>query len=105
MFPGIEYIKTCLNGLLLRITNLAKEIDKKISDAMDASKADWTQNDQDALNYVKNRPMYSYQENVGTEYSVSGISSNPLPLVFGEYWRFPSLLHRPGRIAWHPPCP
>lgn len=86
MFPGIEYIKTCLNGLLLRITNLAKEIDKKISDAMDASKADWNQNDQDALNYVKNRPMYSYQENVGTEYSVSGISSNPLPLVFGEEW-------------------
>ena len=86
MLPGIEYIKTCLNGLLLRITNLAKEIDKKISDVMDASKADWNQNDQDALNYVKNRPMYSYQENVGTEYSVSGISSNPLPLVFGEEW-------------------
>lgn len=86
MFPGIEYIKTCLNGIRLRITNLAKEIDKKISDAMAASKADWNQNDPDALNYVKNRPMYSYQENVGTEYSVSGISSNPLPLVFGEEW-------------------
>ena len=86
MFPGIEYIKTCLNGILLRITNLAKEIDKKILDAMAAYKADWNQNDQDALNYVKNRPMYSYQENVGTEYIISDISSNPLPLVFGEEW-------------------
>lgn len=86
MFPVIEYIKTCLNGLLLRITNLEKEIDKKISDAMAAYKADWNQNDPDALDYVRNRPMYSYQENVGTEYIISGISSNPLPLVFGEEW-------------------
>lgn len=86
MFPGIEYIKTCLNGIRLRITNLAKEIDQKILDAMAAYKADWNQNDQDALNYVKNRPMYSYQENIGTEYIISDISSNPLPLVFGEEW-------------------
>lgn len=86
MFPGIEYIKTCLNGIRLRITNLAKEIDQKILDAMAAYKADWNQNDRDALNYVKNRPMYSYQENIGTEYIISDISSNPLPLVFGEEW-------------------
>lgn len=86
MFPVIEYIKTCLNGVRLRITNLAKEIDKKISDAMAASKADWNQNDPDALNYVKNRPMYPYQKNVGKEYIISDISSNPLPLVFGEEW-------------------
>lgn len=90
MFPLIEYIKTCLNGILLRITNLAKEIDKKIdkniSDAMAASKADWNQNDPDALNYVKNRPMYPYQENIGKEYIISDISSNPFPLVFGEEW-------------------
>lgn len=90
MFPGIEYIKTCLNGILLRITNLAKEIDKKIdkniSDAMAASKADWNQNDPDALNYVKNRPMYPYQENIGKEYIISDISSNPFPLVPGEEW-------------------
>lgn len=86
MFPVIEYIKTCLNGIRLRITNLAKEIDQKILDAMAAYKADWNQNDQDALNYVKNRPMYSYQENIGTEYIISDISSNPLPLVFGEEW-------------------
>ena len=50
MFPGIEYIKTCLNGLRSRIDNLAKE--------MVASKADWNQNDPDALDYVKGRTHY-----------------------------------------------
>ena len=52
MFPGIEYIKTVINGILLRITNLAIEIDTKISDAMDASIADWNEKDQDAFNEV-----------------------------------------------------
>ena len=104
MFPVIEYIKTCLNGLRSRIEKVEKSISqalasvkediiqdiknvrKESAETIKSSTADWNQNDPDALNYVKNRPMYSYQENVGTEYSVSGISSNPLPLVFGEEW-------------------
>lgn len=86
MLPGIEYIKTFINGILFHIENLSKEIDKKISDNLEASKADWNQNDQNAPEHVKNRPMYSYQENVGTEYSVSELTSKPLPLVLGEEW-------------------
>lgn len=82
MFPNLEFIKTCLNGLRSKFDKLAQDTNGKLQ----ASTADWNQNDPDALDYVKNRPMYSYQENVGTEYIISGISSNPLPLVFGEEW-------------------
>lgn len=86
MLPGIDYIKTVINGILFRIENLSKEIDKKISDNLEASKADWNQNDQNAPEHIKSRPMYSYQENIGTEYSVSEPTSKPLPLVLGEEW-------------------
>lgn len=86
MFPNLEFIKTCLNGLRSRIENLSKEIDKKISYNLEVSKADWNQNDQNSTGYVKNRPMYSYQENIGTEYSISDLTATPLPLVFGEEW-------------------
>ena len=34
MFPDLEFIKTCLNGLRNRIENLSKEIDKKVSDCI-----------------------------------------------------------------------
>lgn len=47
---------------------------------------DWNQNDETAADFVKNRPMYSYQENIGTEYSISNLTANPLPLVLGEEW-------------------
>lgn len=94
MFPDLEFIKTVLNGLRSRIENLSKEIDKnlskeidkKISYNLEVSKADWNQNDQDSTGYVKNRPMYSYQENIGTEYSISDLTATPLPLVLGEEW-------------------
>lgn len=86
MFPNLEFIKTCLNGLRSRIENLSKEIDKRISYNLEVSKADWNQNEQNSTGYVKNRPMYSYQENIGTEYSISDLTATPLPLVFGEEW-------------------
>ena len=86
MFPNLEFIKTCLNGLRSRIENLSKEIDKRISYNLEVSKADWNQNDQNSTGYVKNRPMYSYQENIGTEYSISDLTATPLPLVLGEEW-------------------
>lgn len=86
MFPDLEFIKTCLNGLRNRIENFSKEIDKKISYNLEVSKADWNQNDQNSPEYVKNRPMYSYQENIGTKYSISDLTTTPLPLVLGEEW-------------------
>ena len=55
MSPTIDYIKTVINGILFRIDNLSKKIDKKISYNLEVSKADWNQNDETAADYVKNR--------------------------------------------------
>lgn len=76
MFPVIEYIKTCLNGLRSRIEKLEKSISqalasvkediiqdiknvrKENAEAIKSSTADWGQNDSNALDYVKNRTHY-----------------------------------------------
>lgn len=76
MFPVIEYIKTCLNGLRSRIEKVEKsisqalasvkaqfadiiqDIKKESSEAIKSSTADWGQNDSNALDYVKNRTHY-----------------------------------------------
>ena len=49
MFPDLEFIKTCLNGLLSRI-------EKEIADL---PQPDWNQNDDTQPDYVKNRPFYT----------------------------------------------
>lgn len=76
MFPLIEYIKTCLNGLRSRIEKVEKSISqalasvkediiqdiknvrKENAEAIKSSTADWGQNDSNALDYVKNRTHY-----------------------------------------------
>lgn len=79
MFPVIEYIKTCLNGLRSRIEKVEKPISQAIvsikaqltdiiqdiknvrkesAKAIKSSTADWGQNDSNALDYVKNRTHY-----------------------------------------------
>lgn len=76
MFPLIEYIKTCLNGLRSRIEKVEKSISqalvsvkediiqdiknvqKESAKAIKSSTADWGQNDSNALDYVKNRTHY-----------------------------------------------
>lgn len=76
MFPVIEYIKTCLNGLRSRIEKVEKSISqalasvkediiqdiknvrKENAEAIKSSTADWGQNDSNALDYVKNRTHY-----------------------------------------------
>ena len=79
MFPVIEYIKTCLNGLRSRIEKVEKPISQAIvsikaqltdiiqdiknvrkesAEAIKSSTADWGQNDSNALDYVKNRTHY-----------------------------------------------
>lgn len=76
MFPVIEYIKTCLNGLRSRIEKVEKSISqalasvkegiiqdiknvrKESAEAIKSSTADWGQNDSNALDYVKNRTHY-----------------------------------------------
>lgn len=76
MFPVIEYIKTCLNGLRSQIEKVEKSISqalasvkadiiqdiknvrKENAEAIKSSTADWGQNDSNALDYVKNRTHY-----------------------------------------------
>ena len=79
MFPVIEYIKTCLNGIRLRIEKVEKSISQALAsvkaqlagiiqdiknvriesaEAIKSSTADWGQNDSNALDYVKNRTHY-----------------------------------------------
>lgn len=54
MFPGIEYIKTCLNGLRSKFDKLEQDTNGKFQ----ASTADWNQNNRNALDYVKNRTHF-----------------------------------------------
>lgn len=79
MFPVIEYIKTCLNGLRSRIEKVEKSISQALAsvkaqladiiqdiknvriesaESIKSSTADWGQNDSNALDYVKNRTHY-----------------------------------------------
>ena len=79
MLPGIEYIKTCLNGIRLRIEKVEKSISQALAsvkaqladiiqdiknvriesaESIKSSTADWGQNDSNALDYVKNRTHY-----------------------------------------------
>ena len=54
MFPDLEFVKTCLNGLRSKFDKLAQDTNGKLQ----ASTADWNQNDPDALDYVKGRTHY-----------------------------------------------
>ena len=49
MFTDLEFIKTCLNGLLSRIEE----------EIADLPHPDWNQNDDTQPDYVKNRPFYT----------------------------------------------
>ena len=100
MIPGIDYIKTVINGILSRITNISKKVDKNSDDIavlkldaastkeeIKASTADWNQNDESAVDYIKNKPFHeeTMEETILGEYTgeLTGLkpSSN---LVYGD---------------------
>ena len=79
MFPDLEFIKTCLNGIRSRIEKVEKSISqalaqvkaqladiiqdiknvrKENAESIKSSTANWGQNDSNALDYVKNRTHY-----------------------------------------------
>ena len=79
MFPDLEFIKTMLNGIRLRIERVEKSISQALAsvkaqltdiiqdiknvriesaETIKSSTADWGQNDSNALDYVKNRTHY-----------------------------------------------
>lgn len=55
MFPDLEFIKTCLNGLRNRI----EKVENWVVSFVRTNRPNWVQNDPDALDYVKNRPFYT----------------------------------------------
>lgn len=54
MFPDLEFIKTCLNGL----RNQIEKVENWVVSFVRTNRPNWVQNDPDALDYVKNRPFY-----------------------------------------------
>lgn len=96
MFPVIEYIKTCLNGLRSRIEKVEKSISqalasvkediiqdiknvrKENAEAIKSSTADWGQNDSNALDYVKNRTHYMLQTTPIGSLDFTATSSNTI---------------------------
>lgn len=54
MFPDLEFIKTCLNGLRSRI----EQVENWVVSFVRANRPNWAQNDPDALDYIKGRTHY-----------------------------------------------
>lgn len=96
MFPGIDYIKTIVNGISSAVASLLKEMGTKLSKEIDkkieVSKADWNQNDETQPDYITNRPFYT--EMLGTSIDGMQIDNIPkngtldqsLPLEIGQVW-------------------
>ena len=102
MFPVIEYIKTCLNGLQSRIEKVEKSISqalasvkediiqgiknvrKENAEAIKSSTADWGQNDSNALDYVKNRTHYMLPATPIGSLDFTATSSNTIEYTMTE---------------------
>lgn len=102
MFPVIEYIKTCLNGLRSRIEKVEKSISqalasvkediiqdiknvrKESAKAIKSSTADWGQNDSNALDYVKNRTHYMLPATPIGSLDFTATSSNTIEYTMTE---------------------
>lgn len=94
MFPGIEYIKTCLNGIRSRIEKVEKSISQalasikvQLTEAIKSSTADWNQNDPDALDYVKNRTHWDDESQTQTiDYNAWKGERPSIPLILGVWY-------------------
>lgn len=88
MFPDLEFIKTCLNGLRNKID--------KVESLVRINRPNWAQNDPDALDYVKGRTHWEEEAVVdmsGKLYKITGFTSTTLtvtygviPLELGQVW-------------------
>ena len=67
MFPGIEYIKTALNGITAKFRHVKTDVDavKSDVDAVKNSAPDWNEPDSASHAYIKNKPCYNYIEPSG----------------------------------------
>ena len=88
MFPDLEFIKTCLNGLLNKID--------KVESLVRTNRPNWAQNDPEAMDYVKGRTHWEEEAVVdmsGKLYKITGFTSTTLtvtydviPLELGQVW-------------------
>ena len=92
MFPDLEFIKTCLNGLRSRI----EKVENWVVSFVRVNRPNWAQNDPNALDYVKGRTHWEEEAVVdmsGKLYKITGFTSNTLtvtydviPLELGQVW-------------------
>ena len=88
MFPDLEFIKTCLNGLRNKID--------KVESLVRTNRPNWAQNDPEAMDYVKGRTHWEEEAVVdmsGKLYKITGFTSTTLtvtydviPLELGQVW-------------------
>lgn len=113
MYPDIEYIKTCLNGLHSRFEKVDHQVGYALSEMQQkfmsfmtettfkfttlfANRPDWGQNDPAALDYVKGRTHWEESNATdisGQSYTIAGFTYNNLvvihdeiPLELGQVW-------------------
>ena len=94
MFPDLEFIKTCLNGLRSRIEKVEKSISQALAsvkthlaEAIKSSTADWNQNDPDASDYVKNRTHWDDESQTQTiDYNAWKGERPSIPLILGVWY-------------------
>lgn len=58
MFPGIEYIKTIINGMKFWTEKKLAAFNEKFNEFAEKSVANWSQNDSESPDYIKNRTHY-----------------------------------------------
>ena len=82
MFPDLEFIKTCLNGLRSRI----EAVENWVVSFMRANRPNWAQNDPEALDYVKGRTHYDQRVITTVTGTIAYATMQPYP-ISNEIWK------------------
>lgn len=91
MFPDLEFIKTCLNGLRYRIEQVEKQIknwvENWVTSFVHTNRPNWAQNDPEALDYVKNRTHWDDESQTQTiDYNAWTGDRPSIPLILGVWY-------------------
>ena len=87
MFPDLEFIKTCLNGLRHRIEQVEKQTKNWVTSFVRTNRSNWAQNDPEALDYVKNRTHWDDESQTQTiDYDAWTGDRPSIPLILGVWY-------------------
>ena len=87
MFPDLEFIKTCLNGLWHRIEQVEKQTKNWVTSFVRTNRSNWAQNDPEALDYVKNRTHWDDESQIQTiDYDAWTGDRPSIPLILGVWY-------------------